>query len=353
MADKWESDVHVVVKRAGDLPVYTVKPEGRDGPLRTLHRDLLLPCGFLPVAESLQSPKQTSRPRTRSQSRMAVTAKYGEAEDNSESEDNDYHYSLPGEMLHTDFIETRLLTWPETVPFKGKLVRETKRPTMSLVGARPVTVDLDKKAETGCTPVEILPSQSEKPPACGHETSCQPSSGGLDCSGWEGNFAVIDREDEVFLDHRGSNFPNVRRVLFEHSQNSPSDIARQDCETLPVQLRKSECPSTPEIVQSFTDEDKNEGCFGNEPSEDVSLDRTNEKLAHEASERRATSPVIVGESDAIPRRSQRHRNQPERLQYGQLGNPLLPIVQSLFQGLNLALADALQGPRYATIPHSL
>lgn len=47
LEDRWEPDVYVVVKCAGDLPVYTVKPETRDGPTRTLHRDLLLPCGFL------------------------------------------------------------------------------------------------------------------------------------------------------------------------------------------------------------------------------------------------------------------------------------------------------------------
>ena len=51
LADKWESDIYVVVKRAGELPVYTVKPEHRDGPLRTVHRDLLLPCGFLPSCD--------------------------------------------------------------------------------------------------------------------------------------------------------------------------------------------------------------------------------------------------------------------------------------------------------------
>ncbi len=67
LADKWESEVYVVVKRAGDLPVYTVRPETRDGPLRTLHRDLLLPCGFLPASE-VSSPivtNPTSKPRTR------------------------------------------------------------------------------------------------------------------------------------------------------------------------------------------------------------------------------------------------------------------------------------------------
>lgn len=47
LEDKWEQEVYVVVKRAGDLPVYIVRPETREGPNRTLHRDLLLPCGFL------------------------------------------------------------------------------------------------------------------------------------------------------------------------------------------------------------------------------------------------------------------------------------------------------------------
>lgn len=49
LADKWEPDVYIVIKKAGDLPVYTVRPEGRDKPLRMLHRDLLLPCGYLPA----------------------------------------------------------------------------------------------------------------------------------------------------------------------------------------------------------------------------------------------------------------------------------------------------------------
>uniref|UniRef100_A0A8C2FDP1 Gypsy retrotransposon integrase-like protein 1 n=1 Tax=Cyprinus carpio TaxID=7962 RepID=A0A8C2FDP1_CYPCA len=47
LADKLEKEVYVVVKKTVDLPVYTVQSEGKDGPLRTLHRDLLLPCGFL------------------------------------------------------------------------------------------------------------------------------------------------------------------------------------------------------------------------------------------------------------------------------------------------------------------
>lgn len=55
LSDKWEHDVYVVISRAGELPVYKVKPENRDGPVRTLHRDLLLPCGFLPASEDSET----------------------------------------------------------------------------------------------------------------------------------------------------------------------------------------------------------------------------------------------------------------------------------------------------------
>ncbi len=51
LVDKWLSLVYVVVKGAGDLPVYTLKPEEKEGPFRMLHRDLLLPCDLLQLPE--------------------------------------------------------------------------------------------------------------------------------------------------------------------------------------------------------------------------------------------------------------------------------------------------------------
>lgn len=113
LVDKWESDGHTVVKRVG---VYTVKPEGKDGPFRTLHRDLLRPCGFIPVAEPKQSPKQTiNKPRTRRQSQMEIKDDSEVAGCNSESEDDDYYYFSSGGTLNTDLVEIRLLIWPELV----------------------------------------------------------------------------------------------------------------------------------------------------------------------------------------------------------------------------------------------
>ncbi|XP_034093366.1 uncharacterized protein LOC117560559 [Gymnodraco acuticeps] len=65
LSDKWESEVYVVTKRAGTLPVYTVRPEKKYSPQRTLHRDLLLPCGYLSAPE-IPLPTQIRKPITRS-----------------------------------------------------------------------------------------------------------------------------------------------------------------------------------------------------------------------------------------------------------------------------------------------
>lgn len=69
LEDKWERDIYVVIKHAGDLPVYTVRPENdSSGKMRTLHRDLLLPCGFLPGSSVSELPPAAPgrRPQTRS-----------------------------------------------------------------------------------------------------------------------------------------------------------------------------------------------------------------------------------------------------------------------------------------------
>ena len=49
----WENEVHVVVEQKGNgIPVYKVRPESGAKKSRVLHRNLLLPCTYLPVDES-------------------------------------------------------------------------------------------------------------------------------------------------------------------------------------------------------------------------------------------------------------------------------------------------------------
>ena len=45
----WEQQIHVVIGQRGNLPVYEVRPERQTGKPRVLHRNLLLPCAFLPI----------------------------------------------------------------------------------------------------------------------------------------------------------------------------------------------------------------------------------------------------------------------------------------------------------------
>lgn len=90
LANKWEPVVHVVTKRAGDLPVYTVKPENQSRPLRTLHRDLLLPCGFLPATADLPtSPEAPPCNRVRRSTRLNPAVQDADGEENHSESDED------------------------------------------------------------------------------------------------------------------------------------------------------------------------------------------------------------------------------------------------------------------------
>ena len=59
----WEQDIYEVVKRQNeDSPVYTIKPRDKVGRLRTVHRNLLLPCPDLqPDEEQYRKPAYTER----------------------------------------------------------------------------------------------------------------------------------------------------------------------------------------------------------------------------------------------------------------------------------------------------
>ncbi|KAK2889859.1 hypothetical protein Q8A73_018159 [Channa argus] len=57
----WEDQVYVVIQRKHqDSPVYELKPENGKGRTRVIHRNLLLPCDFLPV-EEVKSPGEPSK----------------------------------------------------------------------------------------------------------------------------------------------------------------------------------------------------------------------------------------------------------------------------------------------------
>ena len=176
LEDKWERDVYVVVKRAGDLPVYTVCPEkDMNGSTRTLHRDLLLPCGFLSasVEDESSGPDPVHRPRTRSQPQTATDVLEGLVD-----EETDDLLSLPGcqptrfSIVHLpsdEWLADPVSDTPASSPSNSALVG-------SPLHAAPVTPDsstpqlpaVEKaspaaEVELSCGPVENLPMEENLP----------------------------------------------------------------------------------------------------------------------------------------------------------------------------------------------
>ena len=54
-----EQEIYVVTQKRNDMAVYEVKPETGNGRSRVLHRNMLLPCSYLPVETHVKS--STSR----------------------------------------------------------------------------------------------------------------------------------------------------------------------------------------------------------------------------------------------------------------------------------------------------
>lgn len=70
LGNKWSSLPYVVVSKMPNLPVYRVKPEKGKGIVKTIHRNHLLPIGYLVrMREETDEKKVPQRPVTRTQTR--------------------------------------------------------------------------------------------------------------------------------------------------------------------------------------------------------------------------------------------------------------------------------------------
>ncbi|XP_073721028.1 uncharacterized protein [Misgurnus anguillicaudatus] len=115
LADKWEEMVYVVIDQHGDLPVYKVCPEFQTGPIRTLHRDLLLPCGTLSSdVKEHESPSPVPKRKTRSR------AVCEDSENIPDSDEEVYYLGPQLDVVHESYtLHTSEVTHPErnTVKF--------------------------------------------------------------------------------------------------------------------------------------------------------------------------------------------------------------------------------------------
>lgn len=74
LQDKWNPLPYLVIEKLPNLPVYRVKPERGLGVVKTLHRDHLLPIGYL-VRMPVDAPKAPTRRRMMTRARRSETAK--------------------------------------------------------------------------------------------------------------------------------------------------------------------------------------------------------------------------------------------------------------------------------------
>ena len=103
LADKWEKEVYLVEEQCGDLPVFRVKREDGDGPVRTLHRNLLLPCRFNPAPAPVPAPRKTRPMKTRQQVRQQTPN--ASAFIDSDSDEEYAYYPGSGVAVPQDIIQ--------------------------------------------------------------------------------------------------------------------------------------------------------------------------------------------------------------------------------------------------------
>ena len=87
----WEDKVHVVVRRKRqDSPVYEVRPESGEGRVRTLHRNLLLPCSFLPITDTpvIKARRRSQKTREQAPATRSSVENNPSDEDESDEEEN-------------------------------------------------------------------------------------------------------------------------------------------------------------------------------------------------------------------------------------------------------------------------
>lgn len=301
-------------KRAGDLPVYTVCPEGQDGPLRTLHRDLLLPCGFLSEPEEeIVQPKSTRRSRTR-QTLKQVNELPSSSKDEEENE----------QCFHSVKIT-------ETRPSGASNISESQKKTSfeidTLTGID-TTTGIDTSIGTGNLPelesVEI--ELVEKEPVEGE--SVEKGSVELET---ERNLPFVHEPETSMEKEKDANEMEKENIAIE-AETGTGELTEQ-METSGGTLLTEETERTEECIP-----------IANPP------------VSQSESQRDALQPATIsGTNPAVekknsndeetvepPRRSERVKKAPGKFTYPQLGNPFISFVQNIVEGFNKALVETFE-----------
>ncbi|XP_067351030.1 uncharacterized protein [Channa argus] len=360
LADRWESTVYIVQKRAGDLPVYTVCPEGQEGPVRTLHRDLLLSIGFLSEVE--EEPVKTSPPR-KPRTRQQCHTQLDENPLYSDDEDTDDPLFYPMKIIET---KTKVLEPFSVVPKQGFATTISGADTQTDLSHE--EQDQTKKKERG----EITVNLSESLMANMSNSPREEISNTIN--------NLLDTDLNNF--ERAENYPlreesNYDLMPINGTEKDITEMERQNKTDQPMANTVRDVP-----VASLSGKGKDEPQMEEEErqlesssilwSDDIIAAGAGEieSMQEDQTERenhflpslspfvndsredgsqptRASGHVDVERSDSSNmetpsvtlRRSERLRKAPGKFTYSQLGNPLISFAQTILDGFNRALVE--------------
>ena len=292
LADKWESTLYKVLKQIGDLPVYKVQPIDGDGPVRTLHRDLLLSCGDLVEPEDVEADKpKVKRPRTR----RSPPQHFGET---SDSEDDFPVYPIQPHVIQ----EERVVQVFDVPKPQHTTVTQVKPSRLQLQGVPTADETLPVK------PAEMLPvvPEAEEPPNMNSEPT-------------EVDIPPPDVTGE----------PSTERDLLDERNESPAEAA--DKKDASPEIKKIPGKETDMEVSHVTDKNKE----NTHPDPDPRPE--SDHMTHE-------------ETSDIRHRPERSRRPPGRFHYPELGKPLISFAKSLLE----SFSQTLETINYYDIsPHSV
>uniref|UniRef100_A0A3P8TL91 Gypsy retrotransposon integrase-like protein 1 n=1 Tax=Amphiprion percula TaxID=161767 RepID=A0A3P8TL91_AMPPE len=293
LANRWEDDVYVVLRKAGELPVYTVKPEGKQRPVRTLHRDLLLPCSFIPATDPMEKSPQKSQTKRKTRHSVVV------------EDDN-------GEDLESEYLP--IPTW---IPVSSSASAEPPEMLPALVVLS--TEDANRPLSTECDdPTEqVNPTECDDPTEQVNPTECDDPTEQVNVTKCDN---LPEREKQVRKIVESENLPDCPYLLEPCSQENgnPVDDPVEENQQNDEQILPSETVTLSECPDGF-------------PQETVITEQPGSLGFQNSSH----------ETQNLPRRSQRSHGKPERLQYSRLGNPLLYVVNAVFSSLNEAITSSM------------
>lgn len=287
LSDKWEPDVYTVLKKAQNVPVYTVCPEGKDGPIRTLHRDLLLPCGFLPGVELVETTLPSERPKrqTKPHSGAKKADRIENLNDEEDSESESYHCFVPRESV--EVISRYIPPVNPSCPLECSPAPDPVE--LDAVGTSQSNVDpLEEKRH------EISEANEQM---CDELSENLPVRDGVESGDVEVDLTECEGDDNVIVSGEVDN----------RSPETLENVVVNPVEELRVVQDEGNSPTSEMVLEDGSSEgipeDENQQCEG-------------------------------------VRRSARHIKPPKKFHYPHLGNPLISVVQSLLQGLSTAFAQS-------------